>query len=399
VKAIITLAASSALNVLLGMAASFFLARILTTEEYGVYLIILNGMTLSAVVFTFGVFYSAAQLILSAKNRLQVQEVYGALSVMAIGVSALCAAALTIFLALLSWQGKDLNLHLIVLMPLVMATVFGLLFETVLAADSQMPALNQSRVLPKIAFLAWLMLVYSKLIDYKSLAWILAANLTITAICFGIIFKNLRPSYRKLRASVSAVLEKNKTFGLNIYLGTLFSVGGTAISGLAIGAIAKSPSEVAYYYLASSLCAPLAILPNAIATNWYREFSRTNSISLKIVATAVISGVTATLILMVSADQLIQAIWGAEYHGVLNFVFILSFAFSVYGLADIVGRFLLAQGKSTALRNSSLLVGVILIASSLILISELDGIGAAYARALAGLVYLCCMVFCYLTRR
>jgi O-antigen/teichoic acid export membrane protein len=88
-------------------------------------------------------------------------------------------------------------------------------------------------------------------------------------------------------------------------------------------------------------------------------------------------------------------IYGEDYLECVNLLYYLSIGSLLYGISDFYNRFLLSKGKGKELRNSSFIVGIILIISNLILINILGAKGAAFATIISGISYFCLILYYY----
>jgi O-antigen/teichoic acid export membrane protein len=188
----------------------------------------------------------------------------------------------------------------------------------------------------------------------------------------------------------------NKTFGLNVYLGSLFAVGFSSLTQVLIGYFGIDNSGVGFYALALALSMPLAFIPNTIATTHYKEFSQAKSVPKKLMLVTIGFSIAALVAIWILVPPFVNIFYGDSFASVIKINFIVSLGVILYGMGDFFNRFLGANGQGKALRNSAFLVGGGLLIASLLLIPKWGEYGAAYAKLIAGGLYFLIIIFHYL---
>lgn len=380
----------SVLNVVLGFAINLLLAKMLSPTEYGDFYYILNLYTLFSIILSFGVFYSCSQQVIKFKEKKSIQNLYGIMSIfIAIACVAVCTAIY--FYSQLSHTSlsSPVGRLLILFSPACIIFLLSQFFETVLPAGNSILLLAKTRIYPRIAILLFFWLFF--LVNYQDaniLRNLLAAYLIISATIAIALFMSLKPSFENFNNTLKKLLAGTKAYGLNLYIGSIFSVGGTAFAAISVGYLGKNNIEVGFFSLATSFCVPLSIISSSISASNFRKFASQRCLSGRLfIVNAVILAVFAILISILSG-AIILKFWGEEYKGAAQFVYVLSIASVLYGVSDLITRYLAANGRSRELRNSSFLVGGALILGTIFCVDKFGGIGAAYSRVVAGLVYL-----------
>lgn len=192
------------------------------------------------------------------------------------------------------------------------------------------------------------------------------------------------------------IWDYNKCFGFNVYIGSLFAVGFTRLTAILISYFDSDNSGVGFYSLALTICMPLSLIPNTIATTHYKEFSLSERIPHKLLLITLGLSLASLLTLWLIIGPFVYFFYGQEYAGVIALNFIVSFGVTAHGLSDFFNRYLGANGQGRALRNSSFVVGVSMLSLSLLLIPKLGEYGAAYATLFTGCTYLCVIVWYYI---
>ncbi len=147
--------------------------------------------------------------------------------------------------------------------------------------------LAKSRLYPKLAYFISVLLIYFFFFEYRgnrlSLIWIFFLSTQILAFLY-IIYK-INPSFLNLGKRIREIWHFNKTFGLNVYAGSLFTVSFGQLTGILISYFGMDNAGVGYFSLALTITAPLGFIPNVIGTTHYKDFSTSASISKKLFLT------------------------------------------------------------------------------------------------------------------
>lgn len=396
-SAILGLATSSVMVILIGFVTSLFLARVLTPEAYGVFFYITSKYVLVCTLSTLGFFYSVNRIILSETSRSQIKEWHGGGIVVLIVISTCVVLPYVFFSKYFSvGDGWLLTFLPVVGIPAIMILQY---IETVSPSDGNIRLINTARLYPKLIFLLFVIGVYlfskPSLVSEVQLLWI---NFFLSvSVCFYLINRH-GLSFCTALDKVKHIFRDNFKYGIHVYIGSVFSVGGTAMAGVAVGYFSESKQDVAFYTLATNLTALLGIFPAAISTARYKTFYGLLKIDRRILIT--VFGVVVSLLLFIAifSEWLVLVFWGREYIPMVGWIYLLSIAAALYAFADLLNRFLMANGCGKDIRNASFLVGGALILSTLVLAFLLGGVGVAYARIVAGMIYLFVLGFLYRKR-
>jgi len=187
----------------------------------------------------------------------------------------------------------------------------------------------------------------------------------------------------------------NKTFGFNVYLGSVFSTGFSALTGILISYFGIDNSGVGYYSLALTIAGPLEFIPNVVATTHYKDFSTSTMIPRKLLIITISISCLALMLVWILVGPFINFFYGHEFHAVIPLTYIVSFGVVFTGLADFFNRFLGSHGQGKALRNSAFIVGFAIMTLNIILIPTWGETGAAYVNICSGLIYFFIMLWYY----
>lgn len=383
----------------IGIVTSIFLTRFLGAEKYGDYSFIIGIFNFAIVLFTFGFFQAGNRALVLNHNPARAREYYGATLIILGGIFIIMSFFLYLY-GLFDENLKEKSLQTLFLLTIPISSVFLLVryFETLFQADNRIKLLAQSRLIPKVVFgiasLILFLLFKDAEIDKLKSLWLVFFCTQISVYLY--IINNIKISFQNFKKRFNEIWMYNKTFGLNVYLGTLFAVGFGYLTQVLISYFGVDNSGVGFYALALTLSMPLSFIPNTIATTHYKEFSQIKSIPKKLMLITIGFSITALLAIWILVPPFVNILYGNSYAPVIKINFIVSLGVVLYGMGDFFNRFLGANGQGKALRNSAFLVGGGLLIASLLLIPKWGEYGAAYAKLFAGGLYLLIIIYHYL---
>ena len=383
----------------IGIIVSIFLTRFLGSEDYGNYQFIYSIFGFSITLLTFGFLHAGNRAMVLNHNLIRAKQYYGATLLILVAIFILMSIVLFIY-GLLDENLESKNIKSVFLLSIPIGFVFLLMryFETLLQADNKIKLLSISRLLTKGLFGIAVFILYTfyQNTELEKLKLILLLFFITQLLVYAYIILKLKVSFKFYSKRLKEVWLYNKNFGFNVYLGSLFAVGFSSLSQILIGYFASDNSGVGYFSLAVAFSLPLTLIPNTIATTHYKDFSKSNSIPTKLILITIGLSVLALLAIWVLVPPFVNYLCGEEYTTVIKINYIVSIGVVLYGFGDFFNRFLGANGQGKALRNAAFFVGGSLMVGSVLLIPRYGEFGAAYAKLVAGFIYLISIFYYYL---
>ena len=388
------------ISIPLSVISSIIITSFLGSEGYGNFKFILNLFTLAVVIFTFGFFQAGNRALVLNSEPHKAREIFGAELIITLFLFVLMALFFCGY-ALLDKNISEKGLQLVLLMVIPFSWVFLMskYFEVLFQADNRVKLLAKARLFPQLIYFLLVVAIYYFVIDYPGdrLKLILGSYFAGNIIIAIFIIIKLKPSFMNFRERAKEILHFNRTFGFSVYLGSVFAVGFSQLTGVLISYFSDSNSGVGYYSLAMTIAAPLAFIPNVIATTHYKDFASSSKVQgrlLKITVGISFAALVATIILV---GPFIRIFYGNEFLPVIRLTYIVSFGIIMNGLADFFNRFLGSHGKGKALRNSAFIVGLGVLILNVSLIPLFGEKGAAWTTFFSGIIYFVCMYLYYRT--
>ncbi|HET7116733.1 MAG TPA: oligosaccharide flippase family protein [Hanamia sp.] len=386
------------ISIPLSIISSVIITRFLGPSSYGDFKFLFNVFNLAIVIFSFGLFQAGNRALVLNKDSQKAKEIYG----VELLVVLVLFVGMSLFLLGYAFFDKNINekgLHnlLIYLIPFSWVFLLVQYFEVLFQADNKIKLLAYSRLYPKLAFFLSVLLIYLFFFNYSGnkIVMVWAAFFVTQIIVFLYIIYKINPSFRNLKTRISEILLFNRTYGFHVYIGSVFSIGFSQLTGVLISYFANNNKGVGYYALAMTIAGPLSFIPNVIATTHYKDFADRTSIPRKLILITISISFSALVFILIIVGPFISLFYGHKFAEVTSLTYIVSFGVILSGLADFLNRFLGSHGKGKALRNSSIIVGISLLILNVLLIPLFGETGAAYTSLLSGLIYFLCMFWFY----
>lgn len=397
-KQVSSLFAVNIVMIPLSIVSNIFITRFLGAERYGDFKFLSYIFGTAIVFFNFGLFYAGNRTIVLNSDKEKNREYYGTMLVL----TGAIFITMCLFLMIYAFVDKNivekgLRSMFLILIPFSWIFLMTSYFETLFQADNRISLLAKSRLYPKVLFLivtiAALLILSNYGGDRLKVIWILFIAAHIAG--FGYIIYKVNPSFTNIKQRTKEVIHFNKTYGFNVYIGTLFNVATLSVSGMLISYFGATNAGVGYFGLALTIAEPLNVIPNVIATTHYKEFASRKSIERRLTMITIGISTGALILCWLLVGPFINIFYGKEFSPVIFLTFIVSSGVIFQGMGDYFNRFLGAHGQGKALRNSAMIVGVVIVVCSFTLIPLFGQNGAAITRILSGITYLSCMYWFY----
>ena len=394
-KQVLVLYASTLTGVLVGMLVSILNTRNLTPAEYGDVRYVNNIIQMLSGVFLFGYFVTGSRLLAIAKDKEEASRIKGGLVVI---------LASTVLLMMVCMVACGLIHHFVlhrdfawlfyVAIPVCGSVLMLNYMNTSAQGDNSIYSIAAARLLPSTFYLVIAYLIYR---HFGATSWLmlLLQNGIAMIVLSAIIWYN-KPSFKNLRQTFKALREENKTYGLQVYYGSLANVTVQYIAGITLGMFATNNANVGFYSLALTVTGPLAMLPSIIGTTYFKSFAHENRISRKVMTTTFLMSVISLVGFIILIYPIVGILYDERYSDVALYACILSIGFTFQGLGDMFNRFLGAHGKGVYLRNGAFISGGIALLGYTVGVYYFGIWGAIVTKISASLAYFISMVVYYI---
>jgi O-antigen/teichoic acid export membrane protein len=398
IKQVMALFSVNVLVIPVSFISNIIITRYLGPVTFGDFKFILNVVNFSCVMLNLGFYHAANRALIVNQDPAKAKEYYGAMLVVTTLLYLFLSAVLIIYAFVdNNIQEKGLRSSLLWVIPFTWTFLLNVYFETMLQADNRIGLLAKSRIYPRLSFFATVVILYFAKNYYEGsklgIIWICFISTQMFSYLY--ILSKIGPSFRNLRDRMMEIWKYNKEYGFNVYSGAMFNTGFEHLGGLLIGYFGFDNSGVGFYALALTISEPLTFIPNVIATTHFREFSQRESISRRLILLTVGITLTGLLLNWLLVGPFIRFFYTPNFYPVITLTYIVSIGILFNGMGDFFNRFLAAHGQGKALRNSAILVGVLLLVLNVTLIPAFLEKGAAFTRICSGFSYLAIMYLFY----
>jgi O-antigen/teichoic acid export membrane protein len=390
-KQLVSLFSSNLIGIPFGVITSIILTRYLGSNGYGDFKFIMSIFNFAIIICTLGFFQAGNRVLVLNNNKIKAKEYYGAVLFISGGLFVI-TTILLIFYALFdnNIQEKHLSNLLLWFIPFSSVLILLKYFESLFQADNQIIMLSKVRIYPQFIFLILASFVNFIFVDkeYKRLEIILRIYFTAQVVIYLFILYKLNLSFRNLKIRLIEIWGYNKSFGFNMYLGTIFSLGLAALTEVLISYFGINNSGVGFYSLALTFAMPIAYIPNTISTTHFKDFSTNEKIPKKLLLITLSLSSALLLILWLFLGPVVHIFYGIEFKSVVRLSYIVSIGVLIHGMGDLFNSFLSANGQGRSLRNCLIIYGLMILTCNVILIPKFGATGAAYSNLLSSIVYL-----------
>lgn len=392
-KQVLTLYASTVLQTAVGLATSVVITRALRSEQYGHYSYLSTLFNLVLIIVSTGHFSSISMMLAQSENESNKRSILGTSLLITIMVSFVFVGIIFVFSFFQDYLFHDkLGGSIRILSLLLVLFPFYTYIDSVLTGLNHINALSVLRVLPKILYLVAL-LFYIHVAQLKFLSAFVLLLVT-SYVVYIIQIMNLRPSFNNITTNFRYIEAENKKYGYHVYLGTLSGVATSYLCALSISYFANN-RELGFFNLAVVISSPLLLLPQSVATAFFKNFADMKVIPNKLIGYTILLSVTSYIIFALLIKNIVLVMYSSEYLASVSLAYVLGAAMIFHGFGDIFNKFLCAKARGREVRNGAFITGAVNILAFAILVPVLGGTGAAIARLFLGITYLIIMLLYY----
>ena len=393
-KQVVVLYISTLLGVLIGMLVSILNTRNLAPSEYGDVRYVNNIIQMLSGIFLFGYFVTGSRLLAIAKSEEEAAQIRGGLvTILGITVALMMACMVACGLIHHYVLHRDYAWLFYTVIPVCGSVLLLNYMNTSAQGDNSIYSIAAARLLPSALYLGIAYWVFYKFGASSWLMLVLQNGIALIVLSF-IIWHN-KPSFKNLKHTFKALRQENKSYGLQVYYGSLANVSVQYIAGITLGIFALDNTNVGFYSLALTVTGPLAMLPSIIGTTYFKRFAHENCISRKILLSTFSLSFISLIGFVVIIYPVVGLLYDERYSKVALYACLLAIGFTFHGLGDVFNRFLGAHGQGKPLRNGAFISGVIALIGYTIGVCYYDIWGALFTRIITSLSYFTSMIVFY----
>jgi O-antigen/teichoic acid export membrane protein len=377
----------------LGIAVSVINTRFLGPEAFGDFKFIQTIWTLSVLFVTFGFFTTGGNLLAEKEAADSERPLMGSMAVLAAGISL----AFTFLMIGLSFPlgqlyGDELGHKIRLYSALLFVFPFQVYLQDSLRGTNDIYSLALLNVLPQFLYIPAALaanVTYGFSLDMALLLYLLSMAVTVFAITL-----RTNPAFTDIKQGIREVVRNNKAIGFHIYLAVLVTTATAQLSQFSL-AFFYDTRLVGIFALAITITMPLTMIPNAIATTFYKHFAGLDRIPAKVIVAAAMLSVATLVAFLAVIKEIILFLYSVRFIEVVSIAYICAVAAVLRGMGDLFNRYLLAHNMAKVLRTNAMHLGVISALGYIVLVAEWDVTGAAITKFIVDVAYLLSMIFYY----
>lgn len=371
------------MSTILNFVASKVNTDYLSPADYGNVRYVFNIIQLFSWVVLFGWFMSGSRLLALSDNRKYSARIRGALIILLIAASVMLMI-ITSVSGLIHMGNNTIRTLFYCAIPVCMYPLLTNYINTTAQGDNHIGRLALARLLPVLCYIPLALLVYGRYgADSRTVIWM---HWGVCAAVIIIIIISTRPSFHDLRPVFRSLGEENRSYGIQLYWGSLAMVATNYLAGVVLGFMDLDKSNVGFYTLALSFAQPLSYLPAIVGTTFFKRFAQEERISNKVFAVTIAITVVTCIGFIVLVHP-VMSLYNESYGVVARYASFLAIGFSMHGVGDMINRYLGSHGQGRSIRNSSFLCGAVKITGSFVLVWLWSVNGAILTMILSSAVY------------
>ncbi len=381
------------ISLILGIGVSVINTRLLGPKAFGDFKLLQTVWTVGVLFVTFGLLTTGGNLLTKKQNHNEERPLLGGLLLLTLIISLLFTGAMLVAsFPLGDLYGAEFGEKIRLYAGLLFVFPFQLFLQEALRGTNRIYSLSFLNTFPQLAYIP--AAIAANHYFGFNLDWAILLYLASMAISVLLITILIRPRFSGALGEVSEVLTRNRGIGSHIYLATLISTATAYLGQFTLGYF-QDTRQVGEFSLALTITMPLTMVPNAIATSFFKQFAKSEIISKKVfIASISLSFVTLAAFLLVIEFVVLQ-LYSNRFINVVPLAYICATGAMVHGLGDVINRFLLANGKTSWLRSNAIQLGLISVFGYIFLVAQYGATGAAYTKIIIAGVYLATMLIYY----
>jgi len=393
-----TLYLASFAGIPLSIVTSIVFTRFLGPQSYGDFAFLDSLFGFARIIFPLGFFHAGNRaLVLNDSPRIA-REIHGATLTLLFVLFLVMSAVLVVY-GLLdpNLAEKGLDRFFLYMIPFGWIFLLGPYFDNMLHADNRIYEMAGTHFFARLINFVIALGIYFLLQNFvgSRLALIWFAYLFSFFIVYTTVLVRIRVSFKRMRTRLRHVIQYYRNYGFHLYIGSLFSIGSLALTGVLISYFSDDNTGVGFFALSIAISRPLAFIPGVIATTWFKDFAKQQKASQRLILITLALTIFSLAAFFLLVGPFIRFFYSSDFLPVIPLAHTVGIGMFLFGLASFFNRFLEARGHGKYVRNIHIATGLTLLIANLILIPGYGATGAAMATILAHCVKLAGMVWTY----
>jgi O-antigen/teichoic acid export membrane protein len=384
---------SYVVNSILLFVSTTLIARLLGSEDFGIFAFYLRITTFTLLFFGFGVSYALAVLLPHQNDKDEERKLVGAGLIMGLFIGVLYG----LFIFVLSFFIDDifrtkLGTIMRTVSPLLIAFPLQSVIHQIGRGTSRVGSIAVLNIMPfTLLLLTVIVCILTNIKSLQIVVFLHAASIAASIICISLCSK---AKLGDVRENIMRILKKTKSYGVHMYIGQVADLGSAALDAIFIPLFANT-THLGFYTLARGTFAPISMMSYSLALVKFKFMATARKVPWKIELINYVWLVTSCTLLLVFGKSFVLIVFGSEYNMVGTFFFPLAAAAFFRGGYQLYNLFLVAHEKKLV-GYFSLITMPINVFANYFLISRYGAYGAAMVILLTAVLWFMMYYIYYL---
>lgn len=393
-KQIIVLYISTIGGVLLGVLSSVINTRFLDPVNYGDVRYVQNLINLFSCIFLLGFFVSGSRLLAISKSKAEANGIKGVMVIfLIITIAALMFMALLCYFYHVLFQTNMNAVLFLFSIPVCAQPLLLNYINTTAQGDNQVGRIAYARLLPALLYVIAAYFIYSRYGASSALMILLQWGIACMVLVAIVI--STHPDFKEYKKYKRLLIEENRKYGLYLYIGSLAMVATQYLPGVTLGFFNTDNRDVALFTLALTISMPLSMLPSIVGTSYFKKFATQQRINNKVFMSTIIITLLSFLAYVAIIQPIVDFLYPVSYSQIGVYASLLAVSRCIYGIGDMVNRFLGAHGLGKEIRNASFATGFCMIIGSIVGVYFFNVWGAIATNIVGSVTYFIVLFYYY----
>ena len=364
------------LVLIIGLGIKTIQVRALSPKEYGL-LALFGTITTVLVLFFHYASFSSLKVILANNKDKQKEKEFVGLGIQIAGVLGVLFSTVVFLFSFFIDDLLDVEISYLlrVLAPFCFILPFQFFISEIAIGANKLKSLSLFHLFSRLLFISSLFILWKG--NHLNIQLIIILNLLAWLVSTVVILISFKPIFSNRRENIKLVKEKNRSFGFSYYFGAIINQSTYKLDEIFITYFVNI-TQLGFYTLASIICSPMTFLSRAFVNSIFQKLALKDRIPMRVFVYNTLWLAFCVLFLYISADFIVNTLFGEDYLKVSSYILPLSIAFLFQGMYAPFS-FLAIKSKGKELRNVAYLEASVNVIGNVILVPIYLVEGAIYA--------------------
>ena len=364
------------LVLMIGLGIKTIQVRALSPKEYGL-LALFGTITAVLVLFFHYASFSSLKVILANNKDKQKEKEFVGLGIQIAGVLGVLFSIVVFLFSFFIDDLLDVEISYLlrVLAPFCFILPFQFFISEIAIGANKLKSLSLFHLFSRLLFISSLFILWKG--NHLNIQLIIILNLLSWLVSTAVILISFKPIFSNRMENIKLVKEKNRSFGFSYYFGAIVNQSTYKLDEIFITYFVNI-TQLGFYTLASIICSPMTFLSRAFVNSIFKKLALKDRIPMRVFVYNTLWLAFCVLFLYISADFIVNTLFGEDYLKVSSYILPLSIAFLFQGMYAPFS-FLAIKSKGKELRNVAYLEASVNVIGNIILVPIYLVEGAIYA--------------------